>query len=109
MIVEEFGFKHISAGDLLRDVVATGTEQGKMVEEIMKQGQLVPPEVTVTLLRQAMLSMHKEAVGFLIDGFPRELSQHKIFEEQVRNKLIAEKRYSIITEVPFFPSFENQY
>ena len=81
-IVEEFRFKHISAGDLLRQEVAKETEQGKVIQEIMTQGKLVPPEITVTLLRQAILS-NKEAVGFLIDGFPRELSQSKIFEEQV--------------------------
>ncbi len=93
-IMEEFGgFMHISAGDLLRNEVATGTERGKMVKEIMRQGQLVPPEVTVTLLRQEILSVHKEAVGFLIDGFPRKLSQHKIFEEQVR-KETAERGFT---------------
>ena len=81
--MEEFRFKHISAGDLLRQEVAKETEQGKVIQMIMTQGKLDPPEITVTLLRQAILS-NKEAVGFLIDGFPRELSQSgKIFEEQV--------------------------
>ena len=55
-IVEEFRFKHISAGDLLRQEVAKETEQGKVIQEIMTQGKLVPPEITVTLLRQAILS-----------------------------------------------------
>lgn len=44
---------------------------------------LLPKEVTITLLKAAMLS-RPEAVGFLIDGFPRELSQAEIFESQVR-------------------------
>ena len=43
---------------------------------------LLPKEVTITLLKAAMLSQPK-AVGFLIDGFPRELSQAEIFESQV--------------------------
>ena len=54
--MEEFRFKHISAGDLLRQEVAKETEQGKVTQVIMAQGKLVPPEITVTLLRQAILS-----------------------------------------------------
>lgn len=41
-IVEEFGFLHLSAGDLLRVEVAKGTEQGKELEATMKEGKLVP-------------------------------------------------------------------
>ena len=41
-IVEEFGFVHLSAGDLLRSEVARGTEQGKELEAAMKEGKLVP-------------------------------------------------------------------
>ena len=41
-IVQDFGFTHLSAGDLLREEVAKGTSQGKQLEEMMKQGKLVP-------------------------------------------------------------------
>ena len=41
-IVEDFGFLHLSAGDLLRAEVAKGTEQGKELEAAMKEGKLVP-------------------------------------------------------------------
>ena len=41
-IVEEFGYCHLSAGDLLRREVAKGNERGKMIEGIMKKGDLVP-------------------------------------------------------------------
>ena len=103
--MQDFGFTHLSAGDLLREEVAKGTSQGKQLEDMMKQGKLVPAvsthysstpsvlqaplngisplqEVTVGLLKQAILS-HPEAVGFLIDGFPRELSQAPLFTQQV--------------------------
>ena len=69
-IVEEFGYVHLSAGDLLRAERASGSELGEMIEGIIKDGRIVPSDVTVRLLRQAM-----EAAGegkkFLIDGFPR--------------------------------------
>ena len=41
-LVEDFGFVHLSAGDLLRTEVANGTEQGKELEALMKEGNLVP-------------------------------------------------------------------
>ena len=41
-IVDEFGYIHLSAGDLLRQEVAKGNERGQMIENIMKEGNLVP-------------------------------------------------------------------
>ena len=41
-IVEEFGYAHLSAGDLLRQEVARGNERGQMIEDLMKEGKLVP-------------------------------------------------------------------
>jgi broad-specificity NMP kinase len=45
-IVAKYGFKHLSAGDLLRDEVKSGSAVGKKCEEIMKEGKLVPMEVS---------------------------------------------------------------
>ena len=81
-IVKEFGFKHISAGDLLRQEVAKKTDQGKEIQETMTQGKLVPAEVIVKLLKQTLLT-NTEDVGFLLDGFPRDLSQGEAFEREV--------------------------
>ena len=47
-IVEEFGYVHLSAGDLLRQEVAKGNERGQMIENIMKEGNLVP-QVTLSM------------------------------------------------------------
>ncbi|KAJ7339397.1 hypothetical protein OS493_005792 [Desmophyllum pertusum] len=81
-IVEEFGYIHLSAGDLLRQEVAKGNEIGQNIEEIMKEGKLVPQEITIGLLRDAMRH-HKDCPGFLIDGFPREIAQGLQFEKEV--------------------------
>lgn len=60
---------HLSAGDLLRAEVASGSDVGKQCSEIMKEGKLVPLEITIGLLKKAM----KEKAGkcYLVDGFPR--------------------------------------
>jgi adenylate kinase len=44
-IVDKYGFTHLSAGDLLRDEVKSGSDVGKKCEAIMKEGKLVPMEV----------------------------------------------------------------
>jgi len=73
---------HFSTGDLLRAEVKRGTEKGGMIEDLMKNGKLVPSEITVQLLKETIES-NKDATGILIDGFPRNLEQAKLFEKEV--------------------------
>ncbi|TPX38130.1 hypothetical protein SmJEL517_g00167 [Synchytrium microbalum] len=82
-LVEEFKYNHIAAGDLLRAEVAKGTELGQQLDAIMKEGKLVPQEITLQLLRLAMEQAPADAPGFLIDGFPRQLDQAHAFEDQI--------------------------
>ncbi|KAJ3038851.1 hypothetical protein HDV00_000257 [Rhizophlyctis rosea] len=81
-IAKEFNYTHLSAGDLLRAEVATGSDLGKELDLMMKEGRIVPMKVTLRLLREAMLKTD-DADGFLIDGFPRQLDQAEAFEDQV--------------------------
>jgi len=77
-LVEHFGFVHLSAGDLLREEVSSGSEVGLEIARIIEEGQIVKSEVTVGLLRNAM----KQRSGpFLVDGFPRSLSNLQAFED----------------------------
>ncbi|GBG90227.1 hypothetical protein CBR_g50406 [Chara braunii] len=77
-IVENYGFVHLSAGDLLRAEVASGSEHGVMLQNMMKEGKIVPAEVTVGLLQAAMAKSGKNK--FLIDGFPRDEDNRLTFE-----------------------------
>eukprot|EP00965_Chrysotila_dentata_P154833 5116566-Pleurochrysis_carterae.AAC.1 len=68
-IVEEFGYVHLSAGDLLRAERKSGSAQAELIESYITEGKIVPVEITVKLLLAAI----KKDGGkrFLVDGFPR--------------------------------------
>ena len=76
-LVDEFGFTHLSAGELLRSARASGTEHGQMIDDFIKQGKIVPVAVSLGLLKSAMdttVEPMKPMVTssiFLVDGFPR--------------------------------------
>lgn len=87
-LVEDYNFNHLSAGDLLRaEQEREGSEYGQMIKENIKNGEIVPMEVTVKLLENAMQSKLDETEStsgrFLIDGFPRKMDQALFFEDSV--------------------------
>lgn len=93
-LVQDFGFCHLSAGDLLRaEQVREGSQYGELIQTCIREGSIVPMEVTIKLLENAMLEALKggksgdgwgEGKGrFLIDGFPRKMDQAIKFEEDV--------------------------
>ncbi|XP_020980876.1 UMP-CMP kinase 3-like [Arachis duranensis] len=77
-IAKLFGYTHLSAGDLLRAESESDSENGIMIKNVMKEGKIVPSEVTVKLLQQAMWKIGKDK--FLIDGFPRNDENRAAFE-----------------------------
>lgn len=81
-IVKDYGYTHLSAGDLLRDEVASGSAVGKACSLLMKEGALVPMHVTIQLLKNAMIKSGGKQ--FLIDGFPRAQDQADAFEKQIK-------------------------
>ena len=68
-LVRDYGFTHLSAGDLLRaEQDREGSEFGDMIKEYIKDGKIVPMEVTVQLLENAIMDQDEGRGGFLIDG-----------------------------------------
>lgn len=91
-LVRDYGFTHLSAGDLLRaEQDRPGSEYGQLIRDYIKNGAIVPLEVTVALLENAMratIASKSNDAGakhhkFLIDGFPRKMDQALKFEEVV--------------------------
>merc|ERR1719378_815364 len=81
-IVAKYGYCHLSSGDLLRAEVASGSERGQKLQEIMTKGELVPLETVLAMIRDKMMA-NQSASGFLIDGYPREVAQGEQFESTI--------------------------
>lgn len=75
LITQKYGLVHISAGDLLRAEIASGSENGKLAKEYMEKGQLVPDEIVVMMVKDRLSQTDSEKNGWLLDGYPRSSSQ----------------------------------
>jgi adenylate kinase len=73
-LTAERGFIQLSTGDMLRAARASGSELGQRVAAIMDSGSLVSDEIVISLIEEA-LTKHKDAPGFIFDGFPRTVAQ----------------------------------
>ncbi|XP_053607743.1 adenylate kinase isoenzyme 1 isoform X3 [Plodia interpunctella] len=82
-IIAKYGFTHLSTGDLLRAEVKSGTDRAKQLTAIMERGELVPNNIVLDLLKEAILANAATSKGFLIDGYPREQSQGIAFEQAI--------------------------
>ncbi len=71
---KNFNIPHISTGDILRKAVKEQTELGKKAGELMSQGQLVPDDLMIGLIKYVLTSEECNK-GFILDGFPRTTNQ----------------------------------
>lgn len=104
-IVEKYGYVHLSAGDLLREERSRpGSRYGELIETYIKNGQIVPVEITCSLLDQAMQTNKGQKGRFLIDGFPRNQNNvdgwNRMMSEKVNLKgvLFCECSQEVCTE-----------
>ena len=82
-IVTDFDYTHLSAGDLLRAERESGSDLAEMINSFIKDGRIVPAEVTVGLLKTAMEKSGKQK--FLVDGFPRDMSNLESWQTVMSN------------------------
>ncbi|HEU4861863.1 MAG TPA: adenylate kinase, partial [Chitinophagaceae bacterium] len=88
-LVEKYGLIHLSTGNLLREEIANKTPLGKEAKRFIDHGQLVPDEVVIAMV-DSFFDKHKDANGFLFDGFPRTVAQ-----AQALDKLLSLKKTDI--------------
>jgi len=73
---------HYSTGDLLREEVASGSELGKEIKSYIDNGKLVPLNIVINTIKNAILNADKDVI--LIDGFPRSVEQMKALDEMLK-------------------------
>ena len=79
-LVAEFNLPHISTGDMFREAIKEGTELGVLAKGFIDNGDLVPDEVTIGIVKQRLSKPDCEK-GFLLDGFPRTIPQAEALEQ----------------------------
>jgi adenylate kinase len=80
LIEKQFGLPHISTGELLRAAVKEGTPLGKAAKAVIDRGELVSDEIMLSLLEER-LGRGDLRNGFILDGYPRNVSQAKELDE----------------------------
>jgi adenylate kinase len=75
IIAAHFDIPHIATGALLRDHVARQTELGRVVEERLDRGELVPDGIVLDMVRQAVVEAKEAGGGYVLDGVPRNMAQ----------------------------------
>src|SRR3954451_21373820 len=65
---------HVASGDLLRDLIKQDTEPGRLIKSFVDRGELVPDDLTLSIV-MARLDEQDAQNGFILDGFPRTVTQ----------------------------------
>ena len=81
-LAEHFGCADIATGDIFRANVAEGTELGRIAQEYMDRGDLVPDQVVIAMVMDR-LAEPDCAAGFILDGFPRTVAQAEALDHRL--------------------------
>ena len=84
-LVAKYGLVHLSTGNLLREEISRKSELGLKAKSFMDKGQLVPDQVVIGMV-DSYFDRHKDARGFLFDGFPRTVAQAIALDELLEKK-----------------------
>lgn len=97
-IKEKYNIPHISTGDMFRLAIKEGTDLGLKAKGFMDQGELVPDEVTIGIVKERLSKADCEN-GFLLDGFPRTIAQAEALQELL-TELNRKINYVLHVDVP---------
>ncbi len=84
-LIDKYHLTHISTGDVLRNEIKKQTELGKLADKYMSEGQLVPDEVVINILKE-LFDDNLDNRGYIFDGFPRTLKQGEAMDNMLREK-----------------------
>ncbi|MBD2105242.1 adenylate kinase [Leptolyngbya sp. FACHB-261] len=97
-LAQKVGVPHISTGDLLRTAVSQQTPLGSKAKAYMDQGQLVPDELVVSLIEERIQEPGAQ-IGWILDGFPRNVAQANVLE-QLLDRMRQHGKQVINLDVP---------
>ncbi len=84
-ISEKYGIPHISTGGIIRAVIASGNQLGKTVNSYISQGNLIPDEIAIAMLKERVKS-DDCCNGWILDGFPRTVQQAMHLDATLREE-----------------------
>lgn len=87
-ISEKYGIPHISTGSLIRSVIASGSELGKIVNKYISEGNLIPDEYMIEILRHRLSSSDDCKDGWILDGYPRTVVQALHLDSMLKQNLM---------------------
>lgn len=85
-LIDEYGLYHISTGEVLRDHIARGTELGKVADDYISKGQLIPDDLMIQILDDVLTANVADKYGVVFDGFPRTIPQAEALKGLLQNR-----------------------
>ena len=83
LVSAEYNIPHISTGDLIRDEIATGSDLGMELKSVIDKGDLISNDIIVSLLKKRLSQVDCNN-GYILDGYPRNVSQAKIYNDLLK-------------------------
>lgn len=85
-LIDQYGLYHISTGELLRDHIARGTELGKIADEYISKGHLIPDELMTRILDDVLEQNAGKVKGVVFDGYPRTIPQAESLKSLLKKR-----------------------
>ena len=83
-LIDKYGLHHISTGEVLRDHIKRETELGKIAQQYIAEGQLIPDDLMIRILDDVLEKEAKGKKGVIFDGFPRTIPQAEALKELLK-------------------------
>ena len=85
-IIEKYKFTHIPTGDILRKEISLGTDLGKIANERISRGKLVPDDLIIEMLEKELIQIEGNSKGVIFDGFPRTVEQAAALKKMLEKR-----------------------
>lgn len=95
-LVSKYGYIHISTGELLREAVANGDENGVLIHQYQTEGKLVPDDLVYKVLENKLNTIKDK--NFILDGFPRNIEQAFKYDE-ITSKINIDLGIVLVLEI----------